>query len=741
VVSLLRDSAGEISGLAVEACGPAGERVLGSDGRTARKTFALRERGCAEGLFRVRATAQGAMVGYLAEGRLAKVIAVAAVFQDPAIYGAGGRPSLGAVPPPEASVVLVADQRPTDPEQAEQHDRDYERACDRLLLAGRLVRLAEMGCACCKDIDQALVQHGVAEVREWLTHAEAVQLSLDGHARKIAKLRDPLRQATAIRELIEDGTITRGMTGAFRAAVAKYAGGPNPADDDEAPASRPPVEDVLPWPHPVEGAAVLDEAAEIIKRYVSLPAEAADAAALWCAHSHALEQAWFNPRLAICSPVRRCGKTTLVQVLTGLVARPKPTSSVTPAVVFRMIDKYRPTYLIDEADGYLPSNEELRSVLNSGHVRTGAAVDRTETNADGTREPRSFSTWTPLVVAGIGRLPSTLDDRSIKIRLQRKPRSLQLARFRADRVAGIAEIGRKLARFALDNQISIAGADVEPPADLHDRAADNWRPILGLASVAGGNWPERARKAALVLEDVEQAAEDLNVELLADIRQIFIQKTPLDPLFSAELLSALLAMVDRPWPEAGRNGRALTERGMAELLKPFGLRTHKTVRRGKKTAKGYHSTEFKDAFSNYLVPLETQGSQGNSPENSTGYNSDEGSHEGTHEGTHETAQPDGAAAENVTEDVTDHVTPGVTPRRNRKPTQDQGVTKCAPCDGAQSAPEEKGRANGVALDCAGCGAAFPSPTGPGRKPKRCPNCRKQPRIRGADTTERTEFLS
>ena len=89
--------------------------------------------------------------------------------------------------------------------------------------------------------------------------------------------------------------------------------------------------------------------------------------ALWCAHSHALDLAWFNPRLAICSPVKRCGKTTLVEVLSGLVARAKPTSGVTPSVVFRMIDKWHPTYLIDEADGYLPDNEELRSVLNRPH--------------------------------------------------------------------------------------------------------------------------------------------------------------------------------------------------------------------------------------------------------------------------------------------------------------------------------------------------------------------------------------
>jgi hypothetical protein len=124
VVSLLRDKDGDIAGLSIEACGPAGERMLDRNGRTARKSFRLRDRGCAESLFRVRAASEGAMIAYMTEGRLAKVIAVAAVLEDAAIYGAGGRPSLGMVAPPEPTVVLIADRKPSDPEEAELHKRD-----------------------------------------------------------------------------------------------------------------------------------------------------------------------------------------------------------------------------------------------------------------------------------------------------------------------------------------------------------------------------------------------------------------------------------------------------------------------------------------------------------------------------------------------------------------------------------------------------------------------------------------
>ncbi len=246
------------------------------------------------------------------------------------------------------------------------------------------------------------------------------------------------------------------------------------------------------------------------------------------------------------------------------------------------------------------------------------------TDADGDWAPKSFSTWCPLVVAGIGRLPSTLDDRSIKIRLQRKPRGIQLIRFRADRVAGISDLGRMLARFVLDNQIAIREADVEPPERLHDRSADNWRPLMAVAAAAGGEWPERAAAAALALEQPDSDTEDLCIELLDDIRRIFIlrpgtglgerkrvyravaandvETTHQVKLFTSEIMQALLAMQERPWSECN-HGRALSRHGLASLLRPFSIVTGKNVRRGAKTGKGFALDEFLAAFVSYLPPL------------------------------------------------------------------------------------------------------------------------------------------
>ena len=76
----------------------------------------------------------------------------------------------------------------------------------------------------------------------------------------------------------------------------------------------------------------------------------------------------------------------------------------------------------------------------------------------------------------------------------------------------------------MDNLISLrdASLDVSVPESLHDRAADNWELLLTIADRVGGEWPERARKAALALSG-NGAAEDgsIGVTLLGDIKAIF----------------------------------------------------------------------------------------------------------------------------------------------------------------------------------------------------------------------------
>ena len=156
-----------------------------------------------------------------------------------------------------------------------------------------------------------------------------------------------------------------------------------------------------------------------------------------------------------------------------------------------MVEAYRPALLVDEADTFLRDNDELRGVINSGH-RRGGAVLRT---VGDDHEPRAFSTYSACAIALIGKLPDTLYDRAVVIDLKRRLPEEKIAPFRPDRAGDLDVLARQLARWARDHADRIAEVDPEMPAGIFNREADNWRPLVAIAQVAGGDWPKRARKA------------------------------------------------------------------------------------------------------------------------------------------------------------------------------------------------------------------------------------------------------
>jgi Protein of unknown function (DUF3631) len=354
-----------------------------------------------------------------------------------------------------------------------------------------------------------------------------------------------------------------------------------------------------PWPEPVDGAALLDEISKAIGAHVVMPEASRDACALWVAHTFLLDCTMISPRLAITSPTRGCGKTTALDVISQLVLRPLPAANVSASAIFRVVEGFRPTLLIDEADTFLKDNDELRGVLNSGH-RKGGAVLR---NVGDDHEPRSFSTYGACAIALIGQLPGTLTDRSVPITLTRRKRDEDITPFRLDRVAHLVVLARKLARWTADNEVAIAATEPEMPAGIYNRAADNWRPLLSVATVAGGGWVARGQKAALagVAADIDDAA--LLELLLGDIRTIFASRE-VERMPSAALAEALAEMDGRPWAEFGRNEKPVTQNKLARLLKPLKIVPDSIRIDERRTPKGYYLNQFEEAFSRYLDPEE-----------------------------------------------------------------------------------------------------------------------------------------
>ena len=360
------------------------------------------------------------------------------------------------------------------------------------------------------------------------------------------------------------------------------------------------IEDVEPYPDPVDGGQLLERIVSEVGRFVALPDAADIALALWAVHTYAFDYGDCSPILALISPTPRCGKTTTLNLLARLVNRPLSAANISTPSLFRTVEVCQPTLLIDEADTFMRENLELRGVINSGHTRDSAYVIRT---VGEDHEPRQFSTWAPKAIASISKLPGTITDRSIVISLRRKLPSDRVTRL--TRQHQFHDLRAQVARWVIDNANAIKTANPDIPEELNDRAADSWRPLLAVADLMGGPWPERARQAARKLSG-ERDEEALGVLLLSDIRVIFDdQKT--DRISSKALAEALGAIEGRPWAEY-RNGKPITANQLARILGEFGISPHST-RFPNENLKGYVLDKFSDVFERYLPNAPSGGVQ------------------------------------------------------------------------------------------------------------------------------------
>ena len=374
---------------------------------------------------------------------------------------------------------------------------------------------------------------------------------------------------------------------------AAFSCSKSPPTEDE----KPPVAD----PRPAVLADVLEalEATRgLITRYVYLPLpEQADAIALWVAHTWVVEHFQATPYLAVLSPEKRSGKTRLLDVLELLVARPWRVVTPSEAVVFRKVQADKPTLLLDEVDCIFgpkapATYEGLRALLNAGY-RKGTTVPRCVGEGK-TLRVENFEVYCPKAFAGIGHLPDTVSDRSIIVQMIRRAPDEHVERFRQREAEERAAPIRSLLEVWSRQAVGLGKARPELPAELDDRAADSWEPLLAIADEAGGEWPERARQAALFLSAgrMEDAAS-YGVRLLGDIERVFEERGE-DRITSAELVEALTAMEESPW-------EGMITRRLAAKLKAYGI-TPKQHRFGTVTCKGYLRSDFEDAWRRYLPP-------------------------------------------------------------------------------------------------------------------------------------------
>jgi hypothetical protein len=241
----------------------------------------------------------------------------------------------------------------------------------------------------------------------------------------------------------------------------------------------------------VDGAQLLAEMHSAFRYYVVFPSpEAADAVVLWVATTHA-QTAWQHAtRLHLTSPVKRCGKSRLLDIIHATSYRPVITVNISPAALVRLIGDDPPTLLIDEIDTVFgkkasENHEDLRGILNAGHQRNRPYLRCVGVGAS--QHVESFPSFAMAALAGIGGLPDTIEDRSVIIRLRRRAPGEKVAPFRLkkDVPASMRSASGSARRCAATpaswptRSHRCPSRTVPPTAGNHWSRSPTWRAVTG----------------------------------------------------------------------------------------------------------------------------------------------------------------------------------------------------------------------------------------------------------------------
>jgi hypothetical protein len=339
---------------------------------------------------------------------------------------------------------------------------------------------------------------------------------------------------------------------------------------------------------------------QAIAKYIELAPHQLIAVTLWILHTHLYERFMVSPRLALISPIRGCGKTTLLDLCEWLAARGCRTDSITAPAIVRLVDTERATLLADEADNMdFAADRQLKAVLNGGHRKGAKRVLVVKGSVV------KFSIYAPMAFAAIGMLPLPLMHRSITIEMSRA--TGPLAKFDASDPEIVRELLLTHAEAARWAEDATPALDPPLPKTLKNRPADNWRVLISIADCCSQEWGKFAREAAVVLTKF-RPDEDPAVVLLGDIRDIF-NRLKVDRLSSFTLVEELVAVEGGLWDDwrglkDDRQPRRLSQGELARLLSPLKIKPRTVSPRGPrasrgKSSRGYFRDQFAEAWRIY----------------------------------------------------------------------------------------------------------------------------------------------
>jgi putative DNA primase/helicase len=349
------------------------------------------------------------------------------------------------------------------------------------------------------------------------------------------------------------------------------------------------------WPEPIDLAELLTAVEAKIAAYVAMRPLQRVAVTLFAA------QAWphnaiatHSPILVASSPEPDSGKTTLLGVVGRLTPKATFHIETTAANMFRLIDAHQPTVIVDEADDVFVRKSDLKHVITGSWTR-GATVPRIVQGIS-----RDFNIFSPKAIGLLSnKLPRALHTRGIQIKMRPKRNDEAVEPFRHVDDPELALLRRKLKRFAVDYANTLKTMEPTFPKGMANRAADNWRLLLCVGELAGGDWPERARAAAELLTRRGKQPSD-GVKLLEAIWHIFAVSGK-RVLTSKEIVAALVKNPEAVWCEY-HNGRPITPQQIGLLLDRYDINPDVVHPSGNafSSPRGYRLEWFTEAFASYL---------------------------------------------------------------------------------------------------------------------------------------------
>jgi uncharacterized protein DUF3631 len=351
---------------------------------------------------------------------------------------------------------------------------------------------------------------------------------------------------------------------------------------------------------------VLSLACGAFKTYVALDSHEYVAMALWAMHTHVFDRYMVTPRLLLTSPVRGCGKSVGLEVLSRLAARPELTDSITAAAVYDSIDRTLCTLLIDEFDNQeISTKAALRAVLNAGY-RKGRKVTRGVG-----KQRRTYRVFAPVAMAAIGILPLPLMSRSLIFRMKRDDGSRELRRFDLDNTGDLDRVYVQIREWARNVKLN---PNPRMPPELRGRDADNWRPLIAIADIFGPEWGRIARAAAVLFAQ-DRREEDVIVLLLHSIREVFDARG-IDRITGKALVEALNGLEDAGWSEfsgikSNRSPHLLRNSELRAMLRMLDIEARSVWplkgKPGDHSGKGYYRSDFEAAWRAYCGGAEESG--------------------------------------------------------------------------------------------------------------------------------------